>query len=78
MLDLWSLQKHREMFDLVQCYKIINNISNVEVSFEMTGDRERTSLVTRNKSDPRNLVKPKVNLEVRRNFFTVRIVNSSN
>ena len=50
-LDLWTLEKRREKFDLVQCFKIVHGIGNVQTSLVMVGDTERAFLVTRNKSD---------------------------
>ena len=77
-LDLWTLEKRREKFDLVQCFKVVHGIGNVQTSLVMVGDTERASLVTRNQSDPLNLIKQRANLEVRRNFYTIRIVDKWN
>ena len=44
-LDLWPLVKRRKMYDLVQVYKIINNIGDVDISLTKVCDNnsEKTS-----------------------------------
>ena len=59
-------------------FQIVHGIGNVQTSLVMVGDTERASLVTRNQSDPLNLIKQRANLEVRRNFYTIRIVDKWN
>ena len=36
-LDIWSLEKRRVMFDLVQMYKVAHNIGNISCSVQLTG-----------------------------------------
>ena len=76
-LDLWSLKKRRVMFDMIQVYKIANKIGNINCSLKFYRDRD-DSVPTRNQSDPLNLVKNRPNLDVRKNFFCDRVVDTWN
>lgn len=76
-LNLWSLEKRRKMFDLVQMFKVANNIGEISLSLKFQRD-STTRNITRNQSEPLNLVKQNSRLEVRKNFFTNRIVESWN
>ena len=75
-LNLWSLAKRREMYDLVQMYKIANNIGNVKCNLIFQKDLPRNR--TRNQNEPLNLVKQNSRLDCRKNFYTNRIVNAWN
>ena len=77
-LDLWPLVKRRKMYDLVQVYKIINNIGDVNISLTKVGDNNSERINTRLQNDPLNLVKKRSNLEMRKNFFTERVVEHWN
>ena len=77
-LDLWPLVKRRKMYDLVQVYKIINNIGDVNISLTKVGDNNSERINTRLQNDPLNLVKKRSNLEIRKNFFTERVVEHWN
>ena len=76
-LKLWSLAKRREMFDLVQMYKIAYNIGDVKCNITFQRDLQRRNM-TRNQNDSLNLVKKNARLDCRKNFFTNRIVNAWN
>ena len=76
-LDLWSLKKRRIMFDMIQVYKIANKIGNVNCSLKFYRDRD-VIVSTRNQSDPLNLVKNRPNLDIRKNFFCDRVVDTWN
>ena len=69
---MWTLKKRRVKFDLVQMYKIAHNIGEIQTSIVLYRDREILQS-TRLQTDPLNILKPRSNLEVRKNFFTVRI-----
>lgn len=71
-LGMWTLKKRRVKFDLVQMYKIAHNIGEIQTSIVLYRDREILQS-TRLQTDPLNILKPRSNLEVRKNFFTVRI-----
>ena len=77
-LDLWPLVKRRKMYDLLQDYKIINKIGDVNISSTKVGDNNSERINTRLHSDPLNLVKKRSNLEIRKNFFTERVVEHWN
>ena len=75
-LNLWTLEKRRKMFDIVQVHKIVNKVGNVECGLKFVQDR--VNIATRIQSDPLNLVRSRCNLEVRRNFFSERVVDGWN
>ena len=77
-LDLLSLQDRRTQFDLVQTFKIIHGIDKVNYSewFEMVG--QNPGRLTRTTSDPLNILRKHSNNEVRRNFFSNRVVEKWN
>ena len=76
-LDLWSLEKRRLLFDYVQMYKIANGIGNVKTSMKMYGE-QNTIQRTRNQTEPLNLIRSRSNLDIRKNFYTVRIAEQWN
>ena len=63
-LDLCSLSERRLQLDLIECFKIVNGINKVNYStwFELIGDSAHRH--TRNSDYAKNLVKPRVNLDV--------------
>ena len=69
-----SLLERRIRYDLVQTYKILNNIDRVDPAlwFNMVG--QRTYIQTRNTAYERNLVATRLLTEIRRNFFSNRVV----
>ena len=75
-LGLWRLEKRRKMADLIQCFKIVNNIGRVScgmVHVQETGGQNR--IQTRSHADPKNLHKHRNNLDIRKNFFTSRVID---
>lgn len=76
-LNLLSLLDRRKRFDLIETFKILQGKSAVEkdVFFKtmQPGDR-----VTRTTSFPLNLKYNRCNLDVRRNFFSNRVINDWN
>ncbi len=77
-LDLWTLGKRREMFDMIQVYKIVKGIGNVQLSLNFNRDLNNFNRSTRNRSDPMNLVKQRSNLEIKKHFFSDRVVDKWN
>ena len=77
-LDLPSLEARRVQFDMVQVYKIVHGKDNVDTAtwFEMVGDEP--GRVTRHTSDPLNIRKPRAITELRRAFFSHRVVEQWN
>ena len=57
--------------------KIANNIGDIQCSLVFNRDRN-INAQTRNQRDPLNLVKNHTNLEIRRNFFCERVVDTWN
>ena len=76
-LNLWSLEKRRLMFDMMQVYKIANNIGNVQCSLKFFRDLPEQR-VTRNRTEPLNLVKNRPRLDIRKYFFSERVVDKWN
>jgi len=70
ILGLWSLEERRIRSDLIEVYKMIHKLSNVnfEIFFEFD-----TSRNTRGHS--LKLKKKRFNTELRQHFFTDRIIN---
>ena len=77
-LNLWTLEKRREMFDMVQVYKILNNIGNLDISLTKISDTAHTRINTRSRDDPLNLQKKRSALDIRKYFFTERVVEKWN
>ena len=73
ILGFWSLEERRIRSDLIEVYKMIHKLSNVnfEIFFEFD-----TSSNTRGHS--LKLKKKRFNTELRQHFFTDRIINLRN
>jgi len=65
------------MADLVQCFKIVHGIGKVECGLKKV-EANQSRILTRNLSDNLNLQKPVVKTELRRNFYSVRVIDSWN
>ena len=79
-LGLQSLAGRRIRADMVQTHKIINNIDKVSRShwFELVNDNRTATVRTRLAADELNIrVKP-CRTELRKNFFTNRVVSTWN
>jgi hypothetical protein len=76
-LGLQTLEERRIQADMVQVYKILNGKDKVnkDTWFKMMQDGER---VTRATSDPLNIQAQYGRLDIRRNFFTHRVVEQWN
>ena len=74
-LNLLSLEKRREKFDLVQVFKIIRQKDDVDPStwFKLVGDHP--TRVTRHTNDALNIIPPSSRLDLRKNFFSHRVVD---
>jgi len=72
-----TLEKRRERGDLLETFKIINDMSVLNKNDFFTFVRNRHNIETRNYSE--NLLVPeKCRLNVRKNFFCCRVVNKWN
>ena len=74
-IGLWTLEKRRRMFDMVQVYKILNDVGNIDVSISKISVDANQRISTRSQSDPLNLVKKRNSLDIRKYFFTERVVD---
>ena len=77
-LKMLSLKNRRQMFDMVQTFKIIHSFDNVDRSTWFEFVEEREGRTTRLSEDPLNLKTKRINTEIRRNFFSNRVINSWN
>ena len=77
-LGLLSLEDRRRQYDLVQTFKIVRGFDDVSAStwFNLMGDNP--TRVTRNTVDPLNIVRKNPRTEIRRNFFSHRVIDSWN
>ena len=74
-LGLESLQDRRTRLDLLQTFKIIKGIDNVEKEFWFRTYGESVARETRQSSYPDNIVPSNVpRTDLRRNFFSQRVV----
>ena len=72
-LNLQSLEDRRIRYDLIQTYKIINEIDAVKPStwFNLVGENQTRQ--TRFTINPINILPGRSRLEIRRNFFSQRV-----
>ena len=71
-LKLMSLATRRTRADLIQTWKILNKKDNVDEKIWFTRVRDVAVRETRASASLANLVVPRTNLEIRKNFFSVR------
>ena len=72
-VGLTTLEERRDRGDMIQTFRIIQGLDNVEVGtlFQMAGDRAREGAVnTRHSRDTTRLVEGDSQYENRRNFFS--------
>ena len=70
ILGLHRLNKRRERGDIIETYKILNGIEKVDSKKFF---RMNTGSITRGKEE--KIYKERSRLEIRRNFFSQRVVN---
>ena len=77
-IGLLSLEKRRVYLELVETFKIIKGLTNIDRSelFELCGDSERRH--TRATNCPLNIILKRSHLDIRKHFYTNRVVNSWN
>ena len=77
-IGLLTLEKRREQFDLVQVFKIVAGKEDVRSStwFSLTGPAPDRA--TRLTSDPLNIRKQNPKTDIRKNFFSNRVVDNWN
>ena len=69
MLNLFKLSKRRLRGDLIEAFKFIKGINKVDVQLF------RVSLVSRTRGHKWKLAKEKFHTDIRKYFFTQRVVN---
>ncbi len=76
-LGMFTLEERRHQTDMIQVYKILNGHDRVDALqwFNHTYTAER---LTRRAADPLNLVRGRSRLELRRNFFSQRVIENWN
>ncbi len=76
-LGLTTLEERRHQADMAKTYKIVNgkDVVNKETWFKSVTE---TGRATRSAADPLNLRPQKSRLEIRRHFFSQRVVEGSN
>ena len=77
-IGLTTLEARRTKTDLIETFKIIQGYNKVDrkIWFELNCDTERRS--TRSTNKPNNIVKNRSNMDVRKNFFSQRVVDPWN
>ena len=73
-LELWTLEERRNRNDLVEVYKILNNLTSSPALRAMF----RFSEEGRTRGHHMKLMKNRCNLEIRRHFFSERVINRWN
>ena len=63
---------------MIEVWKILNEEEDVKYSTWFTMASDHSMKVTRQSSNPYNILKPKYNSDIRKNFFSVRIVDMWN
>lgn len=77
-VGLLSLEDRRLQYDLVQTFKIVRGFDNVDLRtwFTLVGDNPVR--LTRDTSDPLNILRQNSRTEIRRNFFSQRVITPWN
>ena len=77
-LGLLTLKNRRLYLDMVETFKLVHNLTNLNRSeiFELNCDRERRH--TRTTEFPLNIVTKRSNLDIRKHFFSNRITDTWN
>ena len=73
-----SLEARRRRGDMLEVWKIMHGKDDVVASTWFTFVKDRHERITRKSEDPLNILKPRTNLEIRQNFFSVRVVEQWN
>ena len=73
-INLTSLIDRRARGDLIQTWKIIHGKDDIdkEMFFQLVPKPENRRMNTRFSSGKLNIIKPRANTEIRKNFFSVR------
>jgi len=77
-IGLQSLTQRRERYDMIQTFKILNSIDKVDYRIWFERINVERQIQTRLTTCSMNLVTKRSNREVRKAFFSQRVVNSWN
>ena len=77
-LNLPSLSARRELFDMLETFKILNGFSKVDSEKLFTPLHNTSQRLTRLSADPQNIYPKQAKGDVRKNFFTVRVIPAWN
>ena len=77
-LNMLFHEDRRRLSDLVQVFKIVHGIYKVDLNTWFTLVRDNPARATRATSDALNFVRPVARSEVRRSFYSVRVVDTWN
>ena len=77
-LGIQSLENRRIRQDMIQTFKIIHSVEDVNPThwFQLASDHSTRE--TRQSTDPYNILPKAAKTEIRRNFFSCRVVNEWN
>ena len=72
-----TLEERRHQADMTMVFKVLNGMEDVDKAdwFTMASEAQR---LTRTAADPKNVRVKHGRLEIRKNFFTVRVTNEWN
>ena len=79
-LKMTTLKTRRKRFDLIEVFKIMNQLDDVRSShwFDRVQDNAVGSVITRLRADPNNLVTKQCRHENRKKFFSCRVIEDWN
>ena len=79
-LKIPTLEARRAELDMVEMYKIMSGASDVDpaIWFKLASTAAAAGPVTRQAADPLNIKQQPARLELRRNFFIVRVCEAWN
>ncbi len=76
-LGMVTLAERRHQTDMVQVFKIVNGFDRVEAG-TWFNHVNPGNIITRSAADPLNIAKPRGRLDLRLNFFSLRVVDGWN
>ena len=77
-LNMQSLETRRKRFDIIQVYKIMNSLVDMNSNQWFTLVSEMAIRNTRQTADPNSLTIQRARTQIRQNFFTIRAAASWN
>ena len=77
-MGLLSLEDRRLQYDLVQTFKIIRGFDQVDHRTWFTLVGNNPARITRDTSDPLNIIRQATRTEIRRHFFSNRVIQHWN